>query len=267
VNRLDPTEIRLIIVCATFAVGYVAYYALSHDDRANAWFARRYDHDRAELVRVLLHRSVIVLGFGVVPGVLLVTVGGASPADYGVVAAWHPTRAAVVAGLSLVVVAVIRLNPGRRKLTALYPQMRIAEWRPGHIAANAAGWAAYLFAYELMFRGFLLRAMLPYGVPAAVALNILLYVVVHVPKGLTEAIAAIPFGLLVCYLTLEFGTIWPAFVLHLALALANSFVAIHENPEMRLAWFAAPPSATGPSGRSAAPSAGGPRAGATARDD
>jgi len=154
------------------------------------------------------------------------------------VAASLLVAALVIAALSVVIVLVIRFNPGRRKLTEHYPQMRLADWGPREIAVNVAGWAVYLFAYELMFRGFLLQALLPYGVVLAVAVNIALYVAVHVPKGLSEAIAAVPFGLLLCFLTIEFGTIWAAFILHLVLALANSFVAIAENSEMKYRWAA-----------------------------
>ncbi|MFW6289100.1 MAG: CPBP family intramembrane glutamic endopeptidase, partial [Spirochaetota bacterium] len=149
---------------------------------------------------------------------------------------WSTRAAIVIAALSVLIALVIRFNPGRRKLTEHYPQMRLAAWGPREIIVNIVGWAAYLFAYELMFRGFLLRSLLPYGVVLAVSVNIALYVAVHVPKGLSEAIAAVPFGALLCFLTIEYGTIWAAFILHLVLALANSLVAIAENPEMEYRW-------------------------------
>lgn len=253
-SHLTPAELEIIIVCATFAVGYTAYYSVSHSARVHAWFAARSERDRSETLRTLVHRMVMVVGFGVVPAVLLGAFGPRSLADYGLVLVWNTRQAAVTAGLSVVVVAVIRFNPGRSKLTGMYPQMRIESWRLRHVAANALGWSAYLLAYELMFRGFLLHALLPYGVVVALSVNTLLYVAVHVPKGLSEAIAAVPFGILVCYLSLQFGTIWPAFFLHLTLALANSFVAIAGNPRMRIEWRKRR-SAIAPSGRSDEPSA------------
>lgn len=264
-QQISPAELEIVIVSATFAIGYAAYYSVFHSARVRAWFAARYEHDRSETLRNLFYRALMVLGFGIVPAILLSAFGPRSLADYGLVLVWDTGHAAITAGLSVVVVVVIRINPGRNKLIGMYPQMRIESWLPRHVAVNALGWAAYLFAYELMFRGFLLHALLPYGVVVALSVNTLLYVAVHVPKGLSEAIAAIPFGLLVCYLSLEFGTIWPAFFLHLALALANSFVAIAENPRMRITPRGRE-TTNAPSGRSDEPNAEVSREGATATD-
>lgn len=232
-SQLTSSETELIIVLATFTLGYTSYYAFAYSARIRQWFHRRLDHDAAEIAHTLIARLVLVIGFGVLPVTLLAVAGPRSLAAYGLAIRWSTSAALVIVALSAVIVLVIRFNPGRRKLIDHYPQMRLASWGPREIGINMVGWAAYLFAYELMFRGFLLQSLLPYGVVLAVAVNIALYVAVHVPKGLSEAIAAVPFGLLLCFLTIEYGTIWAAFILHLMLALANSLVAISENPDMQ----------------------------------
>lgn len=230
----SPSETEAIIVFFCFALGYTIYHFLFHSERIRVWFHRRHDSVRAEILRNCLYRAVQVLGLGVVPMVLLATILGKRPADYGLLVQWDWGRAGVIAALCALVVGVIVINPGKEKLTGAYPQMRISEWSAAHIVTNTLTWAVYLLAYELMFRGFMLFALLPYGVWVAVSVNIALYVLAHVPKGLSEAIGAIPFGMLVCGLTLTYGTIWAAFWLHLALALANSYVALSMSSEMRL---------------------------------
>ena len=237
-SQLTPSETELIIVFATFALGYTSYYTFARSARIRDWFHGRFGHDAAEIAHTLVSRLIMVVGFGVLPAVLLAVIGRRGLAAYGLTVRWNTPAALVIAALSVVIALVIRFNPGRQKLTAHYPQMRLATWSPREISVNVAGWAAYLFAYELMFRGFLLQSLLPYGLVLAVAVNTALYVAVHVPKGLSEAIAAVPFGLLLCFLTIEYGTIWAAFILHLVLALANSLVAIAENPEMHYKWKA-----------------------------
>lgn len=231
---MSPSELQTSLVFLSFAVGYTVYYFVFHSHALRDWFHGRFNAVSAELLRNTLYRGVQVLAMGVVPAVLLVVFTESDLSELGLVLQWSWTRAGVIAGLCLVVVAVIGLNPGKQKLTAAYPQIRISEWRWGHIAVNVVTWAAYLFAYELMFRGFMLFALLPFGVWVAVSVNIALYVLAHIPKGLSEAVGAIPFGLLVCGLTLAYGSIWAAFWLHLALALANSFVALSVNPDMRV---------------------------------
>jgi hypothetical protein len=232
---LSATELQAIVVFFSFAVGYTVYYFIFHSQSLHDWFHARFDTVPAELWRNTLYRLVQVLAMGVVPGALLVGLTGSTLPEFGLVLQWSWPRAAVIAGLCLVVVAVIWINPGKHKLAGSYPQMRISQWRLEHVALNVLTWAAYLLAYELMFRGFMLYVLLPYGVWVAVSVNIAIYVLAHIPKGLSEAVGAIPFGLLVCALTLAYGSIWAAFWLHLALALANSFVALAVNPEMRLA--------------------------------
>jgi hypothetical protein len=233
-------ERELMIVFSTFVVAYTAYYALFHSKRITARFREALPVVSAEVWRNLLYRFVLVIGFCIIPVVLLYAFTGRSLDDYGVRFDFDWAHAGVIAGLSAVLVGLIAVNPGRSKLTSFYPHMRIENWTPGHVVVNVLSWAAYLFAYELMFRGFILTTLMPFGVVAAVAVNIALYVAVHIPKGLSEAVGAIPFGLVVCYLTISYGTIWAAFFLHLALALSNSFVALVGNPEMRIRWITSP---------------------------
>lgn len=251
-EALTSAEIEAVIIFGSFAVGYTVYYFLFHSDYLTGRFRRRFAPERAEILRNSLYRLVQFLVLGVVPMLLLAGILGKTVADYGLLLQWDWGQAGVIAALSVVVVGIIWINPGKQKLVGQYPQMRITEWTGGHVAVNVATWALYLLAYELMFRGFMLVALLPFGVWVAVSVNIAVYVLAHIPKGLSEAVGAIPFGLLVCWLTLAFGSIWPAFWLHLALALANSFFALAANPEMRLTTS---PASERASRRSASPDA------------
>ena len=125
---------------------------------------------------------------------------------------------------------------GRKPATQMvYPQVRAREWNVSLILFNAFTWAAYLFAYELLFRGILLTVCVPVmGVWPAIALNVVLYALAHLPKGPLETFGALPFGVILCMTTLLTGTIWVAFVAHVALAWANDFAALRYHPEMRV---------------------------------
>ncbi len=78
----------------------------------------------------------------------------------------------------------------------------------------------FLFVYELWFRGFLLFDCISWmGIPAAVALNVLLYVLLHIFNSKKEMLACIPFGLLVCFLSITCNAVWPAIILHIGFSL------------------------------------------------
>ena len=115
-----------------------------------------------------------------------------------------------------------------------YPQIRAKVWSKKLKLKNALGWAAYLFGYELLFRGVLLFPLADeLGVWTAIAINIALYSATHIPKGLDETIGAIPLGLVLCILTLYTDTIWIAFIVHVIMAWTNTFTALRFNPEMK----------------------------------
>ncbi|MEZ5021390.1 MAG: CPBP family intramembrane glutamic endopeptidase [Bacteroidales bacterium] len=63
----------------------------------------------------------------------------------------------------------------------------------------------------MLFRGVLLFGLAkPLGPVVATAVNVILYSAAHIPKGKGETLGAIPFGMVLCILTLVSGTIWIA---------------------------------------------------------
>ena len=107
-----------------------------------------------------------------------------------------------------------------------YPQIRQKKWSVGLIAGNVVTWAFYLAAYEFLFRGVLLFSLLAItSLPVAVILNAMVYSLAHFHKGKKEMVAAIPFGLLIAYVTVSTNSLFFAYIFHLTLALSNDFFA------------------------------------------
>jgi membrane protease YdiL (CAAX protease family) len=78
----------------------------------------------------------------------------------------------------------------------------------------------FIGAYEFWFRGYLLFICeVEYGISLAIAINILLYAVLHIVNGWKETIACIPFGLILCAISLWTGSAWPAIIIHLSLTI------------------------------------------------
>ncbi|HTE30604.1 MAG TPA: CPBP family intramembrane glutamic endopeptidase [Chryseolinea sp.] len=79
----------------------------------------------------------------------------------------------------------------------------------------------FIAAYETWFRGFFLNdCIVALGLGGAVAVNLGLYALLHVVNRKEEAIACIPFGLLLCFLCIWQQAVWPAIVVHLALTIS-----------------------------------------------
>ncbi len=188
----------------------------------------------AETYRVVSNRLVLVVLYLVVPLILLPLRFHVPLSGLGFHVSLTLSTVLWTVGLTGLAVAIALANPRRRALVSEYPMIRLREWSVGTAVINIVTWALYLFAYEFMFRSLLLLAFVPYGLDIAIGLNVSLYVTTHLVKSLQEGIASLPFGILLCFLSLQSGSFVPAFVIHLGLALATSFGSLRLHPQMSL---------------------------------
>lgn len=80
--------------------------------------------------------------------------------------------------------------------------------------------ALFLILYEFFFRAILFSFCLQFtSVPVAIAINVVLYTIAHLFSTRQELLGTVPFGILLCLVTLYSRCIWPAVLLHLLLGL------------------------------------------------
>lgn len=226
-NRgMDSEQILIVTGFVCFAVGYIVHYELLYGTLLAGALERRLNSRSAQVWRILIARGSLVIAYLAIP--LLVAGATGQTATIARYLRVAPTigRFGITLGLSLLIVLLMSFNPGKERLAGSYPQMRLGKWRPRDVWLNLAAWAAYLFAYEFMFRGLLLVPLLSLGEIPAIAINTAIYSAVHTPKGRSEAVGAIPFGIIACLLALRWGSIWAPFVVHFALSAANFLVAL-----------------------------------------
>lgn len=202
-----------------FAVVYIVYVAMGALP-AELRPARR----RAG--RVLIDRAAFFIAIAVIPAIVLASVYGIG-LDSLWLAPGYPVRYVLWTVLLSALAAGTGFFSAKSQADMQsYPQYLPLHWTASTICLEVGSWALYLFAYEFAFRGYLLAALLPLGMPAAVAVNTALYAFAHLPKSGKEAAGALVLGCLLSVLTLAWGTMIPAFVIHLALALGNDGGAI-----------------------------------------
>lgn len=79
----------------------------------------------------------------------------------------------------------------------------------------------FLVLYECFFRGVLLFILLnEVEVMPAILINVTLYALAHSYSNHREIIGCIPFGFLLCLITLMHLSVWPAIIIHLTLAMS-----------------------------------------------
>ncbi|MBM3311371.1 MAG: CPBP family intramembrane metalloprotease [Candidatus Aminicenantes bacterium] len=199
-------------------------------------FERKWGEASGQFRTVLFRRLSGVLLYGAVPAAAALA-AGQRLSDLGFNFA-RPGRVFLSGGaLAAVLVAVNVLAGKGAAHLAAYPEIRLARWRPGHLAASAAGWTAYLVAYEFLFRGFFLFSLAAaVGLGWATAANTAVYALAHLPKGPRETLGAIPLGVVLCLVSFDVGNIGPAVLAHLALALSGEWLSLARNPTMSVGW-------------------------------
>jgi membrane protease YdiL (CAAX protease family) len=217
-------------------VFFLIYWFTSKSEQVKSFFFRKYEPDKASVLHIAFNRVFGFFMLGFIPGIIcLIFLKGYSLKDYGLTWIRETTLFSVVwiTGLSLLVFLLSYYSAGKPENLAQYPQIRAKIWTRDTVLVNAFSWALYLLGYEFMFRGILLFPVADHiGIWPAIALNTALYSATHIPKGFTEALGAIPLGLVLCLLTLASGTIWIAFFVHLTMALTNSFASLKFHPDM-----------------------------------
>ena len=208
-------------------LGFLAYHYVISSQKLRASFARRMGQDQGIAGWIYFQRFWGFLLYGVVP-LLVFRARGYTISDLGVrFQSGHETMLwTTVLGAAVV---VMNYFVGRTASNlAMYPQIRMKSWPGRVVVASAFTWVLYLLAYEFMFRGWLLFTCLEVMDPElAIVVNVSLYALVHLPKGFNEAVGAIPLGVLLCWLTLQTGTFWIAFLVHSIMALSNEWFSMY----------------------------------------
>lgn len=218
-------------------LSFETYWFTAKSKKVKAFFYDNNNFDQASANHITSLRIFGFVTMGIVTGILSqIFIPDYSLADYGLT--YKPETAlfsflwAVM--LIVIIIPLAYINARKPQNLLKYPEIRARIWTRKTALMNALGWAMYLFAYEFLFRGVLLIPLAKHlGVWTAIAINIALYSANHIAKGIEETLGAIMLGFVLCLLTLESGTIWIAYLVHVSLAWTYSFTAMKYNPEMR----------------------------------
>jgi membrane protease YdiL (CAAX protease family) len=210
------------------SLGFILYYYLPD----SAFIQKMLKSVKGESRYVLFQRLLGVFIFGIIPLLVIVFSGTSNLKDFGIITPVPETYFWTII-ISLAMITMNYFNSRTPANLAAYPQIRKEIWSRRLIILSASSWSAYLLSYEFLFRGFLFFTSLRLlGLWPAIALNIAIYALVHVPKGIKETVGAIPLGIVFCYLTFRTGSIWIAVITHIVMALSNEWLSFRAQPQM-----------------------------------
>ena len=228
---MKSTESLAVFSIAATVIASFIYFLILEEIKKN-----KKERSPSNAVKLYLWRKISgFLVIGLIPGVLAGIFFKVDLQQAGLIPGSTLKLWPWLAGASVFFVALNAFNSKNADLRAMYPEMRLNEWTVKGLSIAIGGWVLYLAAYEFLFRGLLLLSCYEaFGLWPAVAVNLALYAALHLPKGMKEAIATLPFGALICYLTIESGSILPAIFLHSLQAISCELFCIYRNPEMKV---------------------------------
>ena len=202
----------------TYASTYVLFFAMlciSKTKKSNR-FVSAQDFTQSPRLLLLLHLAGIFL-FGILP--LL------NQAPVEIVISLNTSAAILATLLTLIVICFILVTVPQIVLKQInshvYETNKHPPFRPSFLISYFIIRILFITAYEIWFRSFLLNACIEVsGMLIALLFNITLYAILHSVNGKKEMLACLPFGLLLCFLCIGQGSVWPAIAIHVALTLS-----------------------------------------------
>jgi len=225
-------EIIWSIILAIFVVGI---YSLLTGIRLLRLKIIHEEKSSSASVRLALFQRITgFMLFGFLPLLVIRLIPGRSLADYGIQTKTVLKGLMFALPFALVIVPFSYFNSGRKDNLERYPVFRLRIWDWNSLVVSALSWIIYLIAYEFLFRGFFLFSCLhSFSMPVAIFINICLYSLAHIPKGIKEIIGSVPVGIILCLLVIKVGTIWVAVFIHIMMALSNEWFSIAAHPDMK----------------------------------
>jgi membrane protease YdiL (CAAX protease family) len=216
-----------IFSLATITLCFLIFHFTINSSHLKNKFQERWGEKGIAVYFIYFQRMLGFLLYGIVPA-CIIAFSELSFLKVGVVGTLGTEVMFWSLGLSVVVIIMNFFAAKSSDNLVAYPQIRSKVWTPMLTFKSALTWSLYLVAYEFFFRGYLLFSWNEEaGKLPAITVNVAVYALVHVPKGVKEAIGAIPLGIVLCLLTLKTGVIWIPIFVHIAMALSNEWFSIY----------------------------------------
>lgn len=231
----ELVNISLSIALSVGTICFLLYWFIAHSRSFEKILGKVIQPYIVARYTAFFQKGFGILLIGIVPGIVLWVLRSRMPGDYGL-ALSDPgaTMLWITIGGSLLFFVPF-ISARKDKMQSFYPQIRIKEWDIKLVLVNTLVWALYLFAYEFLFRSFLLNSFLiSLDITSAIILTTAISVTTHMPKGAAETFGTIPFSIMLCLAMISTGSIWAGFIIHLILALSNDYWALYFNPQMRV---------------------------------
>ena len=226
---------QVVVPIATSVICFSLYWFVAYSDKLRDAVDNRMGPNHFLNFGAFYQKGLGFVCLGIIPMIIAVVFLPGSLSVYGISAfIWEPALVWLLV-LGGVLLIIPYFSARKEEMLEFYPQIRVPEWSGSLLTINAIVWLLYLFAYEFLFRGFLLISVASVlGWWPAIAIATAVSTLTHMPKGSKETFGTIPLSVLLCFIVIQTGAIWPCVIIHAVLAISNDYWALNYHPGMQL---------------------------------
>ena len=207
----------------------VIYHYQAQPTFFDPYLARRFMFSpRKELYRHLCSFGAVFVLLGLVPAVAACLLWDDRPSEWGL--GLGPRKSGGLLALLLLFAAMVPIlvyASGIPSIAAGHPLSSLATKYTKALVLYEAFLFLHLVGLEFLFRGFLLFGLRREMGNGAIYLQAIPYVVLYAGGSQTEALAAIPAGIVLGHLAARTGSIWYGIVLHWLCAAMLDYLVIY----------------------------------------
>ncbi len=171
-----------------------------------------------------------VLGYVVIPAIVIVCLPGERLRDYNLSFQNFPKHFLLYLAMFLVFLPVVITASRTGSFRHTYPFYRMANRSQFDLWAWEGLYAAQFISLEFFFRGFLLQGLRRALGANAIFVMIVPYCMIHYGKPMPETFGAILAGLLLGTLAMRTRSIWGGVLIHIGVATTMDVMALHGCP-------------------------------------
>lgn len=224
-----------VIVLATVNVAWVLFHSFGRERNLLRFVPTQLPEAARQARAVFLERVAGFVMLGLVPAAVAALMLHGSAASYGLALGRPVPTLALLGGVMLVVVPLLRRAAADVEHRAHSPRVRAQRWSRRLLRENALTLALYLVGYEFLFRGLLLFAMADWvGAWPAVAISTLAYTWAHLHKHPEELLGSLPVGVVFGATALASGSMLGPLLAHVVIAVSADWFALRADPKVSI---------------------------------
>ena len=243
-RRIEAEKVRvsyrplLIFVAAAVFLTLMEYFG-GRETFERLFPAAARDLQRVELYRLAFWAVARMIGYGLLPALLVLLLPGEHIADYGLRVKGFSKHVWIYVVLYLAVlplIVIISFHPEFKNYYPFLKHTRYAIWNWRTLLTWELLYAGQFVSLEFFFRGFLLQSLRRQIGVYAIFAAVVPYCMIHYGKPFLEANAAIVAGIVLGTLSLRTRSIWCGCLVHISVAISMDIAALLQKGDLPTVW-------------------------------